>query len=91
VSDTVNQTLVHLLYIITEGLVFPSDVLLMLIYPRSYLCFLVVVRLAYSNDPGSYAGGSVATGRISHAGQVKADEPKKKGIPLSSRLRGGGT
>jgi hypothetical protein len=28
-----------------------------------------------SNDPESYAGGSVATGRVSLAGQVKGDEP----------------
>ena len=26
------------------------------------------------NDPESYAGGSVATGRVSHAGQVKGEE-----------------
>jgi len=32
-------------------------------------------RLERSNDPESYAGGSVATGRVSHAGQVKGDGP----------------
>jgi len=31
--------------------------------------------LVRSNDPESYAGGSVATGRVSHAGQVKGDAP----------------
>jgi hypothetical protein len=41
----------------------------------------VVVGLAKSNDPESYAGGSVATGRASHAGQVTADDPDKKGCP----------
>ena len=28
---------------------------------------------------GSYAGGSLATGRVSLAGQVKADDPDEKG------------
>jgi hypothetical protein len=32
-------------------------------------------------DPKSYAGGSNATGMASHAGQVKGDEPDKKGYP----------
>jgi len=34
-----------------------------------------------SNDPESYAGGSVATGRASHCRQVKGDDPDKKGYP----------
>jgi len=34
-----------------------------------------VGRLERSNDPESYAGGSVATGTVSHAGQVKGDGP----------------
>jgi hypothetical protein len=33
------------------------------------------VGLAWSNDPESYAGRSVATGRVSLAGQVKGDDP----------------
>jgi hypothetical protein len=37
--------------------------------------------LAWSNDPKSYAGGSVATVKASHAGQVKSDDPAKKGYP----------
>jgi hypothetical protein len=41
--------------------------------------FDVVVGLAY--DPERYAGGSVAAGRISHAGKVKGDDPDKKGYP----------
>jgi hypothetical protein len=49
--------------------------------PRNYPYFDVVVGLAWSYDPESYAGGSVATGRVSHAGQVKGDEPDKKGYP----------
>ena len=39
------------------------------------------MRLAWSNDPESYAGGSVATDRASHARQVKGDDRDKKGYP----------
>jgi hypothetical protein len=49
--------------------------------PRRYLYFDVVVGLAWSYDPESYAGGSVAAGRISHAGQVEGDDPDRKGYP----------
>ena len=35
--------------------------------------------LAWSNGPDSNAGGSVATGRVFHAGQVKGDDPDEKG------------
>jgi hypothetical protein len=41
----------------------------------------IVVGLAWSDDPESYAGGSVATGRASHARQVKGDDPDKKAYP----------
>jgi hypothetical protein len=44
-----------------------------------YPYFDVVVGLVLSNDPESYAGGSVATDRASHARQVKGDDPDKKG------------
>jgi len=37
--------------------------------------------LVRSHDPESYAGGSLATGRVSHARQVKDDDPDKKGYP----------
>jgi hypothetical protein len=47
--------------------------------PRRYPYFDVVVGLAWSNDPGSYAGGSIATGRASHARQVEVDDPGRKG------------
>jgi hypothetical protein len=40
-----------------------------------------MMRLAWSHDSESYAGGRVATGRISHAGQFKGDDPDKKGYP----------
>jgi len=38
-----------------------------------------VVGLVRSYDPKSYAGGSLATDRVSHARQVKGDDPEKKG------------
>jgi hypothetical protein len=38
---------------------------------RWCLHLVVVVGFECSRDPESYAGGSVATGRITHAGQVK--------------------
>ena len=47
--------------------------------PRRCSYFDVVVGLVWSNDPESYAGGSVATGRVTQAGQVKGDDPDKKG------------
>jgi hypothetical protein len=40
-----------------------------------------VVGLAWSYDPESYAGGSIAAGRVSHAGEVKGDDQDKKGYP----------
>jgi hypothetical protein len=51
------------------------------VYPRRYPYFDVVVVLAWSYDSESYAGGSVAAGRVSHAGQVKGDDPDKKEYP----------
>jgi hypothetical protein len=35
--------------------------------------------VVWSCDPESYAGGSVAIRKVSHAGQVKGDDPDKKG------------
>jgi hypothetical protein len=52
-----------------------------LVSPHRYLYFDVVVGLAWSYDPGSYAGGSVAAGSVSHVGHVKGDDPDKKGYP----------
>ena len=46
--------------------------------PRRHPYADVVVGLAWSNDPESYRGGSVAAGRASHAGQVKGDDPEKR-------------
>jgi hypothetical protein len=38
--------------------------------------FAAVVGLVWSNEPESYAGGRVVTGRVSLAGQVKGDDPE---------------
>ena len=38
-----------------------------------------MVGLAWSDDPESYAGSTVATGRVYDAGQVKGDDPDEKG------------
>ena len=40
-----------------------------------YPYFEVVVGVAWSRDPESYAGGSVAAGRAFDAGQVTDDDP----------------
>ena len=37
--------------------------------------------LVWSDDPETYAGGSVATGRASHARHVGGNDPDKKGYP----------
>ena len=43
---------------------------------RSYPYFdVVAVGLEWSNEPESYASGSVATGRVALVGQVKCDDP----------------
>jgi len=42
---------------------------------RRYPYFDMAVGPAWSNDPESNAGGSVATGRSNHAGQVKDIDP----------------
>ena len=38
-----------------------------------------ICLLSDTHEPESYAGGSLATGRFSHARQVKGDDPDKKG------------
>jgi hypothetical protein len=48
---------------------------------RRYPYFDVVVGFAWLNDPESYAGYSIATGRASHARQVEGDDPDEKGYP----------
>jgi len=39
------------------------------------------VGLVRSHVPESSAGDSLSTGRVSHARQVKGDDPDKKGYP----------
>jgi hypothetical protein len=41
----------------------------------------MVVGFECSWDPESYAGGSVATGRATQAGQDKGKEPDEEGYP----------
>jgi hypothetical protein len=48
---------------------------------RRYPHFDVVVGLAWSDDLESYAGGRIVTGRVSQDGQVKGDDPDRKGYP----------
>jgi hypothetical protein len=48
---------------------------------RRYPYFDVVEVLAWSEDPECYAGSRVATVMGSHAGQVKGDDPNRKGYP----------
>jgi hypothetical protein len=51
----------------------------MFMHPVKVSFFGVVVGFDWSNYSESYAGGSMATGRVCHAGQVKGDDPDKKG------------
>jgi hypothetical protein len=51
-------------------------------HPRwMYRYFYVVARLEWSEDLESYSGGNLATGRGSHAGQVKGDDTNKQEYP----------
>jgi DNA-binding SARP family transcriptional activator len=45
--------------------------------PLRYHYFDAVVGLAWPDDSESSAGGSIATGRVFNAGQVKGDDPDK--------------
>jgi len=49
--------------------------------PQRYSYSDAVVGLVWPNDPESYDGSSTATGRASHARQVKGDDPDKKRHP----------
>jgi hypothetical protein len=40
-----------------------------------YSYFDIVMGLVWSNNPESNAGSSIATSRVSLAGQVKGDDP----------------
>jgi hypothetical protein len=48
------------------------------IFRLAYPPCATVVGLVWSNDPVSYAGSSIAAGKVSHARQVKGDDPNKK-------------
>jgi hypothetical protein len=48
---------------------------------RKYPYFDVLVGLAWSNDPDSDASSSVATGRTTHAKQVKGYDPDRQRYP----------
>jgi hypothetical protein len=48
---------------------------------RRCLYFDGVAGLTWSEDPESYARSCIATGRGSHTGQVKGDDPDKNGYP----------
>ena len=61
------------------------------ISPTEGVPFDVVVGLARSYEPDSYAGGSLATGRVFHARQVDDNGPDKKenpGPPCWRSLKG---
>ena len=47
--------------------------------PKVYPYFDVVVGFEWSRDPEIYAGGSVAPGMATHAGQIKCDDPDWEG------------
>jgi hypothetical protein len=42
--------------------------------PSRYPYFDIVVAFAWSNDPESYAGGSVETGMTAHDRKVEGDD-----------------
>ena len=48
--------------------------------PRDCKTLTLVVGLVWSNESRSYAGGSVATGRVSHARLVGDEDPDKEAI-----------
>jgi len=45
-----------------------------------------MVGLVWLNDPDTYAGGSVATGRASHARHVEGDDPGPPGWGLENEV-----
>jgi hypothetical protein len=55
-------------------------------FSQKYPYVHLVAGLVWSNGPESHAGRSVATARVSLAGQVKGGDTDIKGIPMSYRL-----
>ena len=49
----------------------------------------MVAGLEFFNDPPSYTGDSVTTGRASHARQIGGNEADKEATHRSSRTAGG--
>jgi hypothetical protein len=49
-----------------------------MLVPRRYPYFDVVMGLAWSYDPESCAGGSLAISRVFHSGHVKGDGPNNR-------------
>ena len=68
--------------LIKRNLYFIFYLLLLSLFPPWYLYLVVVEWLACLIDPESYAGGSIAARRVTHAGQVKGDKPDEK-VPWS--------
>ena len=56
--------------------------------PPKYPYIIAVVGLVWSNDPESYAGGSVSTGRFSIAGQFEGYDTDKKRDTLVLQVGG---
>jgi hypothetical protein len=54
--------------------------------PRCYHHLVWVEGLVSSSNPESYAGGSIATNRVSQAGQVKRVETRRREIPRIRKL-----
>jgi hypothetical protein len=48
--------------------------------PRDCKTLMMVVGLVWSNESRSYAGGSIATGRASHARLARDEDPDKEAI-----------
>ena len=59
-----------------------------IVHPEGYGYFEVVVGFVWSSDLERYAGGSVATCRDSHVGQVKGDNTEKKSDKLFLQVGG---
>jgi hypothetical protein len=53
------------------------------IFPTVGIYFDAAVRLEWFKGPVSSAGGSVAAGRVSHAGQIESEDPDEKAYPSS--------
>jgi hypothetical protein len=80
--DRGNKKLILGAWIVVK--IFPVSILKT---PRWYLHLVVVEGLVSSSNPESYAGGSIATSRVSHARQVKRLGTRRREIPRRRELR----